>query len=82
MKYIGLRKSRLYDVTAEEYDSLKDFLLDLGVRCRIVMIDHENGKMRMIVEAENPYKTWIGSPNGKDTADKMMSTEGILGYQS
>ena len=82
MKYIGLRKSRLYDVNAEEYDALKAFLLDLGIRCRIVMIDHENGKMRMIVEAENPYKTWIGSPNGKSIADKMMTVAEIINYQS
>lgn len=73
MVYIKHRKNRLYNVKTEDYDALSAFLMDLGVRSRIVM----KAENRMIIEAENPYRIW-----SKPTADEMMTAEEVRKYQS
>lgn len=59
-------KCNLLELTGEQYEVLKPFLLNLGIHSRCTSFhcvkNEKTGKMEniCIVEADNPYERWIG----------------------
>lgn len=71
-------ETNLLELTLDEYEVLRAFLKKLGVRCRTTKWD-SNGIA--VIQAENPYKYWIGHAEGEKWANKDMSDESIKLYQ-
>lgn len=63
-------------LTKEEMETLKPFLEKLGVRMRWMKYD---GKV-FEVQAENPYKCWIGARE-RQMAERDMSERGLRAYE-
>lgn len=71
--------ANLLQVSAKELEAVEAFLRGLGVRCRLVSWN-VNGSGEYIIQAENPYRAWIGAEDRK-IADKDMTAEGIARYK-
>ena len=70
--------ANLSQVNESEFEAVKAFLRGLGVRCRLVSWNF-NGSGEYIIQADNPYRVWIGS-EGRKIADEAMTDEGIARY--
>lgn len=70
-------ETNLLTLTPEELEQLEPFLKKLGIRCRTTTWNREE----CTIQAENPYKFWIGHPNGKKIADDEMSDFRIKCYK-
>lgn len=75
-KRYGMETNELI-LTHEELKELEPFLKALGIRCRSTISDSQE----VMIEAENPYKTWAGHPDCKHIADDQMTDFGIKCYK-
>lgn len=71
--------ANLLQVSDEEFEAVAEFLKRLGVRCRVTSWN-VGGSGELIIQAENPYKTWI-SDKERYFADLAMTNEAIAAYQ-
>ena len=62
-------KVNFLELNADEYKALEPFLLTLGVRSRVTMI--EQGQYT--IQAENVYKTWIDDPVKRNRAENELT---------
>ena len=68
------------ELTSEELEELEPFLKELGVRCRTMVYTTKDGVENHVIQAENPYKFYIGKPERKH-ADECMTERGIRLYK-
>lgn len=71
--------ANLLQCSGEEFEAVSAFLKGLGVRCRVTSWN-VGGSGELIIQAENPYKTWI-SDEDRYFADRAMTNEAIAAYQ-
>lgn len=79
-------KCNLLELTQEQYDALKPFLLNLGILTRCTSFhcarNKKTGKMEniCIIEAKNPYEHRIGK-NEREIAEKEFTPDSVECYK-
>lgn len=80
MKHIteeyGMETNEL-SLSWDEYAHLEPFLIKLGVRTRAIISDRDG----LIIQGENPYRTWANHPKCKEIADEAMDDLHIKCYK-
>ena len=70
-------ETNLLTLNSEDLEQLEAFLKQLGIRCRCITWNRKE----CTIQAENPYKFWMGHPMGKELADKDMTEFSIKCYK-